>query len=72
MPTYEAGLTMAPAWRKASFCAGGECIEVAGRDGVIMLRDSTQPGGTVLQCAASEWRSLVANIKAGSFDDRRP
>jgi hypothetical protein len=59
-------------WRKAGRCAGGECIEVAQRDGAIMLRDSMQPRGTVLRCAAEEWRSLVADIKAGSFDGLRP
>ena len=72
MPTYEAERTMVPAWRKARRCAAGECIEVAQQDGVIILRDSTQPRGTVLQCAAEEWRLLVTNIKAGSFGDRRP
>jgi hypothetical protein len=63
---------MAPAWRKASGCAARECIEVAERDGVILLRDSTRPRGAVLQCTAAEWRSLIAVIKAGSFDGRRP
>jgi len=72
MPTYEAGWTAQPAWRRASLCAGGECVEVAERDGVIMLRDSTQPGGTVLQCTGAEWRLLVGSIKAGSFDGLRP
>ena len=72
MPTHEAGWPTMAAWRKASFCAAGECLEVAQRDGVILLRDSTQPRGIVLRCAAAEWRSLVADIKAGSFDGLRP
>jgi hypothetical protein len=70
MPIYEAA-SMLSAWRKASRCAGGECVEVGQRAGVIALRDSTQPGGTVLECAASEWRSLVTHIKAGAFDGLR-
>jgi hypothetical protein len=72
MPTYEAGWTAQPAWRRASLCAGGECVEVAQWSGAIMLRDSTQPRGTVLHCTGAEWRSLVAGIKAGSFDGLRP
>ena len=28
---------------RASFCASGECVEVAQQDGMIILRDSTQP-----------------------------
>jgi len=63
---------MALGWRKSSRCATRECIEVAGRDGKILLRDSAQPQGAVLQCSAIEWRSLTAAIKAGSFDGRRP
>jgi len=48
-----------PAWRMASFCASGECIEVARRDDLIVLRDSTQPHGSMLYYAAEEWRSFV-------------
>jgi len=55
-------------WRKASFCASGECLEVAQQDGVIILRDSVQPDGSMLHYAAREWRSFVRDIKAGEFD----
>jgi Domain of unknown function (DUF397) len=63
---------MLSAWRKASWCASRECVEVAGRDGVILVRDSAQPRGAVLECTATEWRSLIAVIKAGSSDGCRP
>lgn len=59
------------AWRKASFCASGECIEVAQRDGVIILRDSTQPSGRMLYYAAEEWRSFVQNVKTDGLNVRR-
>jgi hypothetical protein len=72
MPVVEAWQEALLKWRTASRCAGGECIEVASRDGVMMLRDSTQPRGTVLRCTGAEWRSLVGSIKAGSFDGLRP
>lgn len=71
MPVFEAGQEALLTWRTASRCAGGECVEVAQRDGVMMLRDSTQPRGTVLHCTGAEWRSLVGSIKAGSFDGLR-
>jgi hypothetical protein len=57
-----------PVWRKASFCASGECVEVAQRDGLIILRDSTQPHGSMLRYAADQWRSFICNVKAGAFD----
>lgn len=55
-----------PAWRTASFCASGECLQVAQQDGLIMVRDSTQPHNGTVQWTADEWRSLVRDIK----DDR--
>lgn len=68
MPSHEAGWTTTPAWRKASFCASGECLEVAQGNGVILIRDSIQPHGAVLQSAAGNWLSLVQRIKAGELD----
>jgi hypothetical protein len=71
MSGFEAGSTMQPSWRVASLCAGGECIEVAGCSDAIILRDSTQPHGVVLNCSAEKWRSFVATIKAEDFNARR-
>jgi hypothetical protein len=51
------------AWRKSSFCASGECVEVAQHDDVIILRDSTRPFGTMLRCADDQWRSFLCEIK---------
>jgi Domain of unknown function (DUF397) len=68
MPSNEAGRPVQPAWRRASFCAASECIEVAQRDGLIILRDSTQQQGSLLHCGAGEWRDLVRIIKAGEYD----
>lgn len=60
-----------PAWRRASFCTGGECVEVAQRDGMITLRDSTQPQGSMLHYAAGAWGSFLRTIKSGQLDDLR-
>lgn len=68
MSSDEAGRQVLPAWRTASFCAAGECVQVAQRDGVIMLRDSAQPDGDVLRYAPEQWRSFLRTVKAGEFD----
>jgi hypothetical protein len=68
MPSYEARQTEQPAWRKASFCQGGECVEVARQNGMIILRDSGEPRGHV-RYTAEEWRIFVRGIKGGEFDD---
>jgi hypothetical protein len=57
------------AFRAASFCGNTECVEVAQRDGLIVLRDSTQPQGTMLHYAVDDWGSFVRNIKSGQLDN---
>jgi hypothetical protein len=68
MQSYEAGRTAQPTWRKATFCASGECIEVSQQSGAILVRDSVQPHGTVLTYQASDWQTLVRSIKDGALD----
>jgi hypothetical protein len=68
MPSYGARQTEPSAWHKSSFCASGECVEVAEQDGMIMLRDSKDPRGGMLRYTTEEWQSFVHGIKAGEFD----
>jgi len=56
-------------WRRASFCASNECVEVAPHNGMIIMRNSTGPRDRVIQYTAEEWQSFVLGIKAGEFDD---
>ena len=70
MSSNEAGSSAQVAWRTASLCTSGECVQVAQRDGLIILRDSTRPDGTTIRVADEGWRSFVRSIKAGSLDDR--
>jgi hypothetical protein len=72
MLSNDAGYAAQPTWRKASFCASGECVEVAQRDGAIILRDSTQPSDRMLRYDAGEWRSFIHSVKTGAFSLRHP
>jgi hypothetical protein len=56
------------AFRRSSFCAASECVEVAHRNGVITLRDSSLPQGNTLNYAPKDWQSFVRRIKAGRLD----
>jgi predicted secreted Zn-dependent protease len=56
-------------WRKASFCGGGECVEVGQHDGLVVMRDSKQPAGNLLRYTSEEWRAFVNGVKAGEFDN---
>lgn len=64
-------------WRKASFCASGECVEVAQqRNGMIVLRSSNGPrrlsvGSRRVRYSTQEWQAFVRGVKAGEFDDLR-
>jgi hypothetical protein len=56
------------AWRRPSYCAGGECAEIAMVDNMIALRSSTAPG-SVVRYSNEEWRALAQAIRAGEFAD---
>ena len=57
----------APAFRRARRCEATNCAEVAERDGVVLMRNSTTPE-TVLAIDPQAWRDFLAAIRAGEFD----
>jgi predicted secreted Zn-dependent protease len=56
-------------WRTALSCDGGECVQVATDQHLILIGNSRQPGGPVLEYTPEEWHEFVAGIKKGDFDD---
>ncbi|GIE98289.1 DUF397 domain-containing protein [Paractinoplanes rishiriensis] len=56
-----------PHWRKSSRCGTGACVEVAKVDEEYLIRDSKDPGGTVLSFTAQEWKAFVEGVAAGDF-----
>ncbi|MFF3439608.1 DUF397 domain-containing protein [Streptosporangium sp. NPDC002721] len=53
-------------WRKSSRSStnGGNCVEVASNlEGLVIIRDSKDPGGPVLLFAPSAWRNFLNEIK---------
>ncbi|TDC66879.1 DUF397 domain-containing protein [Actinomadura sp. GC306] len=57
-------------WRKSSKSGseGGTCVEVAGMEGDVAVRDSTDPNGPKLAFGRPAFGTLVSDIRAGRYD----
>lgn len=57
-------------WHKStrSDANGGQCVEVAGLDSGVAVRDSKDRSGPVLFFAPAEWASFVDALRHGTFD----
>ena len=49
-------------WRKSSYSDGngGNCVETASADGVVLIRDTKHRDSTVLAIPADAWRRFLA------------
>lgn len=56
-------------WRKSSFSTDtGACIELAVRDGEIVMRESEDPE-FIVRTSRTNLRAFLEGVKAGEFDD---
>ncbi|GAA2875150.1 hypothetical protein Acy02nite_36270 [Actinoplanes cyaneus] len=58
-------------WHKSTRSGGngGDCVEVAGNlPGIVALRDTKDPDGTVLVFTRAEWAAFIDGVRAGEFD----
>jgi hypothetical protein len=63
------------AWRTSSYSGtqGGNCVQVAGHGGTIMIRDTKDHGhGPVHRFTAAGWRAFLAGVRNGEFDRAEP
>jgi Domain of unknown function (DUF397) len=52
-------------WRKSTYSDGngGNCIETASGDGVVLVRDTANRDGGTLAFTADTWRAFAAKLK---------
>ena len=52
-------------WRKSSYSGNGgeQCVETAGGDGAILVRDTTDRNGGTLAFTAGAWAAFTAGLK---------
>ena len=59
------------AWRTARRSVGnGACVEVTPASGHILVRDSKDRSGPVINYSERSWRQFVTSAKAGRFNPR--
>ena len=56
-------------WRTPSASAStGNCVEVQETDKGVLVRNSRNPGGTVIAYTFAEWGAFLQGVRAGEFD----
>jgi hypothetical protein len=64
------------AWRTSTYSGGngGQCVQIAtvpgpqdATDRICAVRDSKNPGGTVLAFGRGPWQRFTGQVKAGTF-----
>lgn len=52
-------------WHSA--CESGECVEVCFEGEDVLVRNSREPGGTMLTFTREEWRAFCAAVAKGEL-----
>jgi hypothetical protein len=52
-------------WRTSTYsdANGGNCIETASTNGVVLIRDTTNRDGALLTVSAKAWASFTASLR---------
>jgi hypothetical protein len=52
-------------WRKSTYSSanGGQCVEAASRNGVVLIRDTIDRDGAVLGFSAQAWAAFAASLR---------
>ena len=59
----------ATTWRKSGASVEqGECVEISAGESFVLVRDSKNTNGVVLEIPSGPWRELMRRIRNGQLD----
>jgi Domain of unknown function (DUF397) len=50
-------------WKTSSKSNGGNCVEVAFHNGMVLIRDSKNREGGTISVPSAEWRKFLVDVK---------
>jgi hypothetical protein len=56
-------------WRVSRTCDSGACVGVARRGEAVLIANTNDPDGSVINFTTEEWRQFLAGAKLGDFDE---
>ena len=56
-------------WRISRLCDSGACVGVARHGEFVLIGNSSSPEAPVSQFTRQEFRTFIAGVKLGDFDD---
>ena len=56
-------------WTKSTFCADGQCIEVALIDDQVAVRDNKNVEQEALRFSQAEWATFLSRVAVGQYQD---
>ena len=62
--TSERGLD----WHVSRTCESGACVKVARQDELVLIGNTSNPGGPFNEFTTDEWLEFLAGAKLGDFD----
>lgn len=55
-------------WFKSSLSFQGNCVEVMDTGSTVVVRNSRNPHGAVLEFTRDEWTAFIGGARLGEFD----
>jgi Domain of unknown function (DUF397) len=56
-------------WHVSRTCESGACVKVTRRGDLILIGNTSDPGGPANEFTVEEWLQFLAGAKRGDFDN---